>query len=542
MNAETVNLIERPYQEIVDDILTAIVGGVVNEPIIFDVKSLLYPLAEPAQAIRSITGVIEAPDKPEGVRHTFQKEVDFLFNADKNAVVWQEGGQKPQDETRFYVDYFRPNSRSPLTDINVGSVTRTLGEAIGREIGTVYQQINRAYQSGFIDTAEGKALDFVVAILGVTRKTKQFAVGLVTFFRDLAIEGNITIPQGTELSTAKGEAVFETTEPRTLQRGQARIDVPVRAADKFKGEAGKFEAGKITTLLQIIAGVARVTNFEPTFLAAEDETDEELRLRAKAALRGLGKATIAALMRAVFESRAKLIEISDPNTPGAVRIPGKVSMLVETEPPRFPSLVAAVNDVRAAGVQVTIEARFVFVTPRLIVGVTPGLTGEGKAKITNDIITALQEYLESLPTDAPAKGQDLLAAVGKVKDVARRKTGEPDVTIVDVRTSWADVGRGGADPLVEALVAGVANVNTSDIDALRKAIKDVVDVEGVALVPSGRRVPDRSLIQGADASGRSLGARATDGEIAAGKFVIVPRSQFSLVLDMEPADIVLREG
>ncbi len=542
MNAETVNLIERPYQEIVDDILTAIVGGVVNEPIIFDVKSLLYPLAEPAQAIRSITGTIEAPDKPEGVHHTFQKEVDFLFNLDKNAVVWQEGGRKPQDETRFYVDYFRPNSRSPLTDINVGSVTRTLGEAIGREIGTVYQQINRAYQSGFIDTAEGKALDFVVAILGVTRKTKQFAVGLVTFFRDLAIEGNITIPQGTELSTAKGEAVFEATEPRTLQRGQARIDVPVRAADKFKGEAGKVEAGKITTLLQIIAGVARVTNFEPTFLAAEDETDEELRLRAKAALRGLGKATLAALMRAVFESRARLIEISDPNTPGAVRIPGKVSMLVETEPPRFPSLVAAVNDVRAAGVQVTIEARFVFVTPRLIVGVAPELTGEGKTKITNDIITALQEYLESLPTDASAKGQDLLAAVGKVKDVARKKTGEPDVTIVDVRTARADVGKGGGDPLVEALVANVANVNTSDIDALRKAIKDVIDVEGVALVPSGRREPDRSLVQGADAGGKSLGARATDGEIASGKFVIVPPSQFSLVLDMEAADIVLREG
>jgi hypothetical protein len=45
VNADTVNLIERPYQEIVDDLLTAIVGGVVNEPIIFDVKFDLYPLA-----------------------------------------------------------------------------------------------------------------------------------------------------------------------------------------------------------------------------------------------------------------------------------------------------------------------------------------------------------------------------------------------------------------------------------------------------------------------------------------------------------------
>jgi hypothetical protein len=542
VNAETANLIERPYQEIVDDILTAIVGGVVNEPIIFDVKSDLYPLAEPSRAIRSITGTTESPDAPDGVHHTFQKEIDFLFDEDKNAVVWQKGGAKPKDETNFYVDYFRPNSRSPLTDINVGSVTRTLGEAIGREIGTVYQQINLAYRSGFIDSAEGKALDFVVAILGVTRKTKQFAVGLVTFFRDLAVEGNITIPQGTELATAKGDAVFQTTEPRTLQRGQARIDAPVRAADKFKGEAGKVDAGKITSLAQIIAGVARVSNFEATFLAAEDETDEELRQRARAALRGLGKATITSLMRAVFENRAKLMEISDPNTPGGERTPGKVSMLVETEPPRFPSLVAAVNDVRAAGVQVTIEARFVFVTPRLVVNITPGLTGQGKSKIVNDIITALQEYFESLPTDAPATGTELLAVIGKVKDVSQKQGGRPDVTIADVRTWRADVDRKGADPLVEALVASVSNVNPSDTDALRTAIKEVVDVEGLALAPSGRREPDRSLVQGVDDGGRASSIRAADGEIAAGKFIIVPPGQFSLVLDMEPADIVLQEG
>jgi hypothetical protein len=275
VNAETINLIERPYQEIVDDILTAVVGGVVNEPIIFDVKSVLYALAQPAQAVRGITGTIQIPEKREPVHHTFQKEIDFLFNPDRNAVVWQDGGKRPKDETTFYVDYFLPVSRSPLNDINVGSVTRTLSEAIGREIATVYQQINLAYLSGFIDTATGKSLDFVVSILDVTRKTKDFAVGLATFFRDPLIEGNITIQQGTEIATSKGEVLFETTEPRTLQRGQARIDVPIRAAEKFKGELGKVEPGKITTLSQLIAGISRVTNFEPTFLAAEDETDED---------------------------------------------------------------------------------------------------------------------------------------------------------------------------------------------------------------------------------------------------------------------------
>ena len=57
-------------------------------------------------------------------------------------------------------------------------------------------------------------------------------------------------------------------------------------AEEFAGEAGQVDAGAITELAQPVAGISRVTNFDPTFLRAEDESDEELRARAKAALRG----------------------------------------------------------------------------------------------------------------------------------------------------------------------------------------------------------------------------------------------------------------
>jgi hypothetical protein len=539
VNAETSNLIERPYQEIVDDILTAIVGGVVNEPIVFDVKSVLYPLAEPARSVRSITGTIEAEDAPGGVlRHTFQSEIDFQFNSDKNAVVWQDGGRRPKDESDFYVDYFRPTSRSPLSDINVGSVVRTLGEAIGREIATVYEQINRAYKSGFIDTAEGKSLDFVVSILGITRKTKEFAAGLVTFFRMPGSEGNITIAQGTEVSTARNDVIFETTEPRTLQRGQARIDIPVRAGEKFKGDVGKVDAGKITSLVQVIEGIERVNNFEPTFQAAEDETDDELRLRAKAALQSISKGTIAALLRVAAENRVtKPPDISDPNSPGGKQNqPGKISMLVDIEAPRFPSLVAALHDVRAAGVQLTVTAKFVFVKPKIVAAITSGLTGEGKTKIATEIIAALQKYFEALAPDAPAAGAEMLAAIKKVADVGK------DTSILDVKTWRSDVEKPDANPFVQSLVAAVSEVNSTDTAALQTAIEKVVQADATVLVPSGQRIPDRSLVQAVADPGKSAGTRATDGDIAAGKFVIAPPSGFSLVLEMETTDIILRES
>ena len=247
MNSETLDLIERPFGEVVDDLLTAVVGGVVNEPLQFDEKSNRYPLAEPSRGIRGVTGDFGTPPG-----HTqFQLEVDFLFSEADNALIWRDEGRKPNDNTVFYVDYFRRFSNSPLTDINVGSVTRTLSEAIAREIAFVYQQINQAYFSAFIDTAIGKALELVVSIINVHRKTKEFAEGLVTFFRDpTAGEGNITIPEGTLLSTAKGEATFVTTAaPHSSARVSRASTFRFVRRTRRRGRLVWLQPGSINTLV-----------------------------------------------------------------------------------------------------------------------------------------------------------------------------------------------------------------------------------------------------------------------------------------------------
>ena len=459
MNSDTYALIDRPYQEVVDDILTAIVGGVVNEPIFYDLKEDLYRLSQPAQDVRGITGT------RDGQHQAFQKTIDFLFSEGDNAIVWQVGGQRPDDETVFYVDYFRPNATSPLTDINVGSVTRTLSEAIGREIATVYQQINLAYLSAFIDTATGKSLDFVVAIFGVKRKTKDYAIGSVTFFRDPAAgDGNIAIQEGTLLRTTKGEATFTTTQPRVLQRGQVRIDVPVRAGDAFKGQVGIRKAGEITELAQPLTGIARVNNFEATILGSDDESDDDLRARAKVRLRGLSKGTLFALYDAVFEQRAKVAETWDPNGPPTKQTdPGSVVLLVESEPERFPDLRAAVEQTRAAGVQATLVAHYVFFKPRIAAKLTGGLTAAGKDKVKDDIIAALQAYVDTLSAGEPAKGEDLLNAINKAKGVSKSK-------IVDVMAWRSDIERPGPEFLADALLKTIRTAPAGGDVALRAAL------------------------------------------------------------------------
>lgn len=548
MNPDTVALIERPYQEIVDDILTAMVGGVVREPIFFDVKEDLYPLTQPASAIRSITGSILAPDGLSTMHYVFLNAVDFAFDAGHNAVAWLKGGQQPADESTFYVDYFRPDSTSPLTDINIGSVTRTVSEAIGREIATVYQQINQAYRAGYVDTATGQSLDLVVSILDIIRKTKDFATGLVTFFRDTSIgDGSITIPQGTLLSTAKG-ITFVTDELRTLQRGQVRVDVPVRASDAFKGQAGIVPAGAITTLSQAVTGINRVTNFDPTVVGNTDETDDQLRTRAKAVLRGTGKATIAAITEAVLEEGGTVTALWDPNSPAPNNAPpGTFVMQLQAKPEQFLNIQSAVQQTRAAGVQAILVAKFVYFTPRMVISGTTIPTPAGQLKLLNQVIAAIQQYVDGLNVGDPAKGAEIVAAIlkGGIKEITDQK----QIKFVDVIASRSDISSPAADALAGSLVDAVLTAFTSaqltNQAALNQVLTDPTTLRTVLAKaitdhppqsPTSQRIPDRSLVQGL------TGQRATDTDISANQFQVSPvvnGEPWQVVLEMAPTDIAL---
>jgi len=493
MNSDNLFLIERPYQEVVDDILTSIVGGVVNEPIIFDVKLDRYQLQKPAQEGRVIVTGHQLQDGEE-VRRTFQRDEDYEFiPGDQAAIVWKQNGaangaKSPIDGSTFFVDYIPDGRTSPLSDINIGSVTRTICEAVGREIATVYQQINQAYLSGFIDTAEGKSLDLVVAILGVVRRTDDFAEGFVTFFRDSAIKGAISIPTGTLLTTAD-RVLFQTTQTRTLQAGQARIDAPIRATNEFPAAAGKGGAGAINAMVLNIAGIERVSNVDATALGAADETDDELRERAKAALQRLGKATINALIYAVKNAGISALEIRDPNSEEGKQTPlGEVVLIMEGEPERIRRAERAVQETRAAGVLIRVSGLFVYFTPKLKVTTKPIGPAAGELKVKQEIIFAMQQYVDGLKAGDSVVGADLLVAV---------KEGSSEVV----------------DPQFVEVVASRA-----DQDNL------------------GQRISDRSLVQSIN------GGNATDEEIETAQFKVVPIDEdWSVVLEIDASDIIIQE-
>lgn len=399
------NLFERPYEEIVEDCLTQITGGETNEEIIYDSAEDSYSLqSTPVTGITSITGqVLEE-------RFTFEANVDYRLNADKTAVEWIEGGAKPDDGSTFYVDYYPENANPTLTDRNVGSVVRTLAEAFSREVATVYSKINLAYLSGFVDHATGRSLDFVVSILGVQRKQAEFAEGEVTFFRSTGYDENITIPVGTEVATASDEVasvVFQTTAERTMHRGQIRVDVPIRAKEA-SGEEGIVEAGAITEMPSPIMGLDRVNNFEPTVLGAEAETDEELRIRAKSALRAAGKGTVEALRSAALGQRANSVTITE-NPRG---IPGEVDMIVDCDREREEKTSMAVSEVKAAGINVNlrfVEQVWLMLSLELTVKTSITLTRAEEKRLKERTRESVKGYIDELGISQEVWGNRILA-------------------------------------------------------------------------------------------------------------------------------------
>src|SRR5262249_12991102 len=202
---------------------------------------------------------------------------------------------------------------------------------------------------------------------------------------------------------------------------------------------------------------------------------------------------------------------------------------------RFPSLRGAVEETRAAGVLVTLVAQYVFVRPRLVVDVTPGLTAAGKEKVQLQVIAALQTYVDGLTSGQAADGQAMQKAVEKVADVQK-------AAFKEVLTWKSDVGKPAAEALADEIVTALAAVpqTTGNDKALQQAIVGVL-TDAKPAAPTGSRTPDRGVLQGA-ADGKATGARATDAEVEKAAFQVVPDTGWFVALDMGPQDVVIEEA
>lgn len=322
---------QEPYAQFVDDLLTALTGGVAREQFVFDPDGGTYRL-EPASPL--LPSTVRIVGQHEGAFTAFERDRDWTLAVD-DVVQWRArpdgtpaaNALWPDGGTLFFVNYdVTPVAGAfpLLTDRNPGSVTRLLAESFAREFAVLSRQLEGVYESGFIDTATGRDLDQLVALVGVTRLTRSAAVGSVVFARSTPAAADITIEAGTRLSSAQPPAAtFETSATCVLRRGTLSVEAPIRAL--VNGNDGVVAARAITVINRPIFGIDQAWNPQGTRLTGEDETDAALRARAKRALQFAGRATTGAMLGAlanVPQVREKDVRVAeDPlASPGVVTV------------------------------------------------------------------------------------------------------------------------------------------------------------------------------------------------------------------------------
>lgn len=178
---------KKKYIEIVDDILQHITSGQTSEKHLFSNSNRIYKL-ESLPENKLVVGEIGIRGFLNGNSHTFSYDKDYKIR-DSNSIEWNISDNnsrdinRPDENSIFEVSYIFNNS-SGLTDVNTGSVLRTIVEGISKEIASLYDEMESVYKDGFIETSSGSSLDHVVSILGIKRKSPTRAYGYVTFFKN----------------------------------------------------------------------------------------------------------------------------------------------------------------------------------------------------------------------------------------------------------------------------------------------------------------------------------------------------------------------
>ncbi len=364
------------------------------------------------------------------------------------------------------------DNRLVLDDGTEGSALRTLVEAFGRELAVCYEQLERVYESGYLDTATGASLDKVVDLLGVVRLQAGWIEGEVVFSRATPAPFRIEIPVGT-LVSGQDVPVFETQTDAVLEVGQRLVRVPVRSLDP---EGISIDPERITVLNRPIPGVDTVDN--PAVLAPrrEPESDADLRARARSAIRGGLTATSSALRRSVLELGIVEVEIvEDPQRPGVVDV-------VLAEQGLAASLLAEVRrrveQVRPAGVRVHVfEATTVWLRVEVRVRLEQAETPQARALLSAELDALVRDHVAGLRIGETVrwnKIRNLLAGHPRVAEVELLDEIWP-VTPVD----------GIGQPLVDVI---------EQEDALLRLLGEIDQPQGVFIGTEERaRIPEAGM-------------------------------------------------
>lgn len=531
----------RLYPEIVRDLLTTLTGGTVAETLVAPAgEALLVPTKlrdRPVRRVSHLQGFVGTAEKPIPYRFS---SADFEListsgdEAEKDAIRFREGGRRPLANSPLTVNYYPVRTDpTPLDDLNVGSVTRTLYETIAFELAVSYQHLKFIYDSGFLGSAEGRSLDKVVALVGVTRLASGHPVAKVRFRRRTGDTGRITVPAGTVITDDRGSRYLTQAE-LILEPGESTREV--MAAGETPGTP-EVAAGALDRPEVLVAGIDQVVNEQPSRRLAQAETDDELRRRARGAFHGVARGTLDALefqLRSLEEVKDVRLTEEPNGIPGEVRI--DVAYFQETPEARA-KVDERIRRVRPAGIRVqTASAARLSVSVR--VDLTLGGTGVSGAELS-----ALQADLR----DRLGKALDTVPPGGSIRRARLVALAMQDPRIVDARVYLTP--EGGAE--TEELTLGASEVLSVQTPIQFAPVRTEQDVTSlvdvlvsaalpVHLTPGTTQAQASQAIENAIAS--HLATRASDAPLTFDSLAAAIRDDSRFALVRAEASLTVESG
>lgn len=326
-----------------------------------------------------------------------------------------------------------------VTDFNIGSVVRTLVEAVATEIDELYQQmwigLREAIPVSVFNSFQFARIEAVPAG-GLVRVTVTSSAAAVT------------VAAGTVFTTPGTQVAYTSTEEKSIAAGNTFVDVPVVAGTA--GIVGNMAANQAFTLNPAPTNYVSSINQTAFINGVNEESDDARLLRFQAYIASLNRGTVAAVEYGLKTTvltdtagnvtervvSAKVIEpwIADNTQPVSLvncyvhngsggtsaGLVAKARSVVygytETNGVKIPGW-------KAAGVQVE-----VFAATEQTLAVAAVLTaaaGYVKATLVTAANTAIAEYIRSLPIGDTAVRSEIVAIAMNIDGVYNFVTSAP---------------------------------------------------------------------------------------------------------------------
>ena len=532
--------VPRTYDLIVRDLLTTLTGGTVRETLTAPAGTAVVTPAKlrnrPVRRVSSLDGFVGTPDKPVAYRFT-AADFELISTAgDDNldAIRFRDGGRRPIPSSALTVNYYPVQTPPvPVNDLTVGSVVRTLLETVAVEMALTYQHLDAIYKSAFIDTAQGGSLDRVVALVGTKRLGTGYPVAALRFQRRAGTPGRIAVPAGTAVTDDSGHR-YLTNEELVLEPGEASRDV--LASGETPGTPD-VDAQALDRLEVLVAGIDSVVNPRPSYRLTQDETDDQLRRRARGAFEGAARGTVDAL-RFHLLSMAEVKDVAITEEPNGV--PGEVRLDIAyaQNTPEAQALVAErIRQVRPAGIRVIAGAaatRSVRVRVALVLAGT-GVGGAELAELQSAMQGRLVPALNATPPGGAVRRSKLLSLAMS------------DARIADAAIFLSSEGGAEAEELT--LDAGEAMQVVTPVvfspPTTEQAVTTRVDVQVSALLPihltPGTTEADAQ--RAIDAAFTShLGTRSSDAPLTLDSVAAAIRDDSRFALVRNQAAVTVESG